>query len=39
MLQVDKIRPFRGFTHTPEEGQKLARSSFTDTPLLKRSRP
>ena len=39
VLRVKEIRPFRGFTHTPEEGQKLARTSFTDTPLLRRKKP
>lgn len=38
-LRVEEIRPFRGFTHTLEEGQKLATTSFTDTPLLKRTKP
>lgn len=38
VIRVKEIRPFRGFTHKPEEGQKLATMSFTDTPLLKRVR-
>lgn len=39
VLQTAKIKAFRGFTQTPEEGQKLARTSFADTPLLKRAKP
>lgn len=36
VLQTSKLKPFRGFTQTPEEGQQLSRTSFTDTPLLRR---
>lgn len=39
IIKLEKVRPFRGFTHTPEEGQELSRTSFTDTPLLKRKNP
>lgn len=36
VLHANQLKPFRGFTQTPEEGQQLARTSFTDTPLLRR---
>lgn len=36
VLETNMLTPFRGFTQTPEEGQRLSRTSFTDTPLLGR---
>lgn len=35
-IDTSKVKPFRGFDHTPEEARRLVRTSFTDAPLLRK---